>query len=112
MNPGSMVAVKCTITRGPFSSERVLRLTLPNGQQHIAAALLDYFLDTTRQPLSPDLPAQRGTPMAGFVAGRILETGPGDTCLVSLPSGDVVYVNRSEMIAFPTESSARVPFQS
>jgi hypothetical protein len=73
MHPESLVALRCRISRSGCPSERVFRVTLAGGGEHLGAALSDYFFGEDQRPLPADQPAQRGTRVPGLVAARVIE---------------------------------------
>jgi hypothetical protein len=107
MKSGSLVAIKCTISRGGFSSERIFQITLTSGVDHVGAAPVEYFLGLDLQRLAPSDPA-RGADIEGFVTGRLSENEDGN-CLVSVPSGDVLSVPESDIQTHPTGNTSHVP---
>jgi hypothetical protein len=107
----SLVALRCRITRGGFSSERVFRVRLAEGEEYVGVAPVDYFLTEAKAPLPADEPPQRGTAITGHVAARVLSNGSDEAALVSVPSGDVLRVNAGELSSYPGGSRAHVPVQ-
>jgi hypothetical protein len=108
---GTLVAVNCAISRGGFSSERVFRITLADGEEHVGAAPVQYFFDETATRLSPDKPL-RGETLLGLVTGRVVDTEGQDVYLVSVPSGEVLRVNSNIVVEHPKERRAHVSVQS
>jgi hypothetical protein len=103
--------VKCRVSRGGFSSERVFRVRLANGAEHVGAAPVDYFLTEQGERLSPDEPGQRGTQVAGWLVGRLVREEPGGNALVSVPSGEVLLLPGEAIRNGAAEGHARVPVQ-
>ena len=90
-----MISVTGKISRSAFSDERVFRLTLADGKEHIGAASLIYLYKSDGRPLSAAEPSPDRS-NNGRVAGRgIKETAGG--VVVSLPDGEVVEVKRSQV---------------
>jgi hypothetical protein len=117
MQPGPLVALRCRISRSGFSDERVYRVTLGSGAEHIGAAPVNYFFTEALRPLPADVPAERLVRVPGFVAARIIERKPDGALLLSVPLADVMLVGPSEVIAYPgngslSEINAHVPVQS
>src|SRR5438034_7247352 len=108
MTPESLVAVRCRISRGGFSSERVFRVTVANGEEYIGAAPVDYFFDESKGPLPPEQPRERGSSVPGFVAGRVIEREPNGICVVSVPSGEVLRVGVDEISEYPQGNRTHV----
>jgi hypothetical protein len=110
LNSGTLVAVRCRISRGGFSSERVFRVLVDGGVEHVGAAPVEYFFDEQQRRLSSDQP-QRGVTLLGFVAARVVEQTNG-AVFVSAPSGEVLRVGAAEIIEYPKGSRAHVPVES
>lgn len=84
--------IQCIITRGGFDSERVFEI-----KGHVkGAAPLDYFFDLTKMPLGGNNPPL-GESLSGFVAARLVEAH-GSLAIISLPSGDVIEVDRELLL--------------
>lgn len=111
MQNGKFLAIQCRISRGGFSSERVFRVKLMGGAEHIAAAPVEYFLTERLGPLPADQPEKRGELIPGFVTGRLIRDEVGSQ-LVSVPSGEVLLLPASEIREYPNERAAHVPVQS
>jgi hypothetical protein len=73
----SRLIVRCRISRGGFSSERVFRVTLANKEQHIGAAPVEYFLTEKQSRLAPDQAPERGIQIKGFIEARLIRNEPG-----------------------------------
>jgi hypothetical protein len=105
MYPQSLVALRCRISRSGFDYERVFRVTLANGAEHIGAAPAIYFFTEDQRPLPADQPAERLVRIPGFVAARIIERKADGALLLSVPLDDVLLVRPSEVIAYPANGS-------
>jgi hypothetical protein len=103
-------AIKCQISKGGFPSERVFRVNLVGGVEHVGVAPVHYFFTESGQPL-PQQPGENGLPTPGFIAGRILAQ-KDNALLVSVPSGEVLLLPASEVSGNPSRSCANVPVQS
>ena len=90
-----MITLTCKISRSAFSDERVFRLTLANGSEHVGAASRIYFYKSDGTPLSAAEPAPDRS-IDGTVAGQRIREAAGRV-MVSLPDGDVVEVKRSQV---------------
>jgi hypothetical protein len=110
LNNGTLVAVRCRISRGGFSSERVFRVDIAGGVEHVAAGPVEYFFDENQQHLQGDQPP-RGVTRAGYVTARVVEQ-KNDTVLVSVPSGEVLWVGINEIVEHPKGIRAHVPVPS
>lgn len=110
-NVDSYVAVRCRISAGGFSSERIFRVTLANGVEYIGAAPVEYFFDESQKRLSFDQPT-RGTVLVGLVAARPVDREPNGVHFVSVPSGDVIGILPTQITEYPQERPSLVPVQS
>jgi hypothetical protein len=111
LNGENLVAVRCRITRGGFSSERVFRVTLTDSTEYVGAAPAEYFFDEFEKPLPPDQPP-RGVTKLGVVAGRVVGGEGQDGVLVSVPSGEVLKIDPRQIAGSPKDSTAHVSVQS
>ena len=96
-------ALRCQLSRGGFSSERVFRVRAVNGAQFIGVAPPEYCFTEQGKPIGPDEPAP-GTSMPGLVTARKVRTAADGTLLVSVPDGSVVSVRPELLIRRPTPS--------
>jgi len=107
-----LILIRCRISRSGFSSERVFRVNRSDGPEHIGAAPVRYFFTEGKKPLPPDQPAERGVQIKGFLTGRVVLEESAEVILVSVPSGEVLRVNRQETAEYPQEGRAHVSVQS
>jgi len=110
MDSDSLILVRCLISRGGFSSEKVFRVKLADGTEHIGAAPARYYFTVAGQPMAPDQPPQRLDQVEGFLTGRIIAE-EGDDILVSVPLGEVLRVKKTQATEFPVEGHAHVLVQ-
>jgi len=111
MDRGSLILVRCEISRGGFPSEKVFRLTQSDGTVHIGAAPAGYFFTTAKKRFKPGEPAERGEWVPGFLAARVIQESDG-TLLVSVPLADVLSVKKEDFVEYPhQEGRAHVPVQ-
>ena len=87
------VRIQCKISRGGFSGEKVFRMQLADGTEHVGAAPTAYCYDAQGRPLGAGGPP---APVAGLLTARIIERYEDGTCLVSVPSGEVLRVRALE----------------
>lgn len=111
MERGESVLLACRISRGGFSGERVFRLSLADGTEHVGVAPVGYFFHRgdRPKPIEPNEPPHKGQPIEGLIAGRIVVNG-GDTALVAVPDGETIEV-KLDRIAFERRA-AYVPVGS
>jgi hypothetical protein len=106
-----MVAVRCAISRGAFSSERVFRVQMAEGGEYVGVGPVQYFFTDQKEPLSADQPAQRGERIPGHVAAYLLRNGNQELLKVYVPSGDVLDVKAAEVSNYPSGSGVHVSDQ-
>ncbi|MEI7686988.1 MAG: hypothetical protein WCL32_18365 [Planctomycetota bacterium] len=90
--PTKWVKVQCKVSRSGFSSERVFRIENFKGVSH-----RDYILDDDDRSIGDDVPPE-GEEADAYVAAQVLQYD-GDEATISLPSGDVVAMPSSRLIA-------------
>jgi hypothetical protein len=92
---GRMISVACQISRSAFSDERVFRLPLADGSEHVGAASLIYCYKSDGTPLGAAEPGPDRT-IEGTVAARTISETPGRV-VVSFPDGEVVEVRSKQV---------------
>jgi hypothetical protein len=106
-----LIALPCRITRGAFSNERVFEIDLPDtSEPYVGAASRQYCWDQEGRALGESDP-EEGAIVDGQVAARLLEKR-GEKVLVSIPDGEVIVVNASQVRNRPPESAPHVPVES
>jgi len=93
---------------GGFSSERLFRIALANGE-HIGLAPVEYCYTRQGEPIGDKAPS-RATPIDGLVAARILEMEPSGKVLIYVPDGEVLRAsgqNSRAALAHKPEAQAR-----
>lgn len=104
MNNSQFKAIKCLISRGGFSEERVFDL---NGSvNHQGAASRRHMWTIKGKPLDEGEPPIDRV-ISGLVAARILEIH-GDHALVSIPDGEVIKIPLNELVDRPVLAGKRV----
>ena len=107
MLPSTLVALPCQIERSAFSDERVFTISLPGGKQYVGAASRIYCWNEQGNRLGPAEPAE-GEAINGYVAARAAGR-EGDLVLVSVPDGQTIKVEPSQLTDRPQESAENVP---
>jgi hypothetical protein len=103
------VAIRCQISRGGFSGERVVRLRCVDGTQKKGLAPTNYCWNANQIPLGENEPAN-GQTMEGYVAARELEQPAPNQVMIEIPDGEVMIVPKESIIPRPSaEKSAHVP---
>jgi hypothetical protein len=112
MSWGTMknVAVRCHISRSPFSDQRIFRIQPLDGSECIGDALAKYFWTEDLKPITTDQPEQRGVLLPGYVAAYEMRRENG-AVVVYLPSGDVIDVAADSVVKRPVERTDDVPVQ-
>jgi hypothetical protein len=95
MESGQTVFLRSAISSSAFSGERVFRLALASGAEHVGITPVGYCLDQDRAPLGPHVPP-KGHRINGFVEGRLLASG-SDKAQVAIPDGEIVEVKFEEL---------------
>src|SRR5438067_1833642 len=98
MSAVNHVALPCEISRGGFSDERIFKVRILKGE-YTGVASRRYCWDQNDEPLEEDEPST-GETIQGKVAARVLEVTSA-AVLVSVPDGEVVTVNRSQLLERP-----------
>jgi hypothetical protein len=104
------VGIRCEFSLGGFSAERIFRIELPNGKLYTGAAPV-YYCYPQEQP-SKGKGISKGEKWEGKVAARIVHQENGGKALVSIPDGEVIVVDASQIEALPQEPSPDVLVQS
>jgi hypothetical protein len=82
------VFLKCDISLGPFSGERVFELSTTGGQVYSGIAPVGYCFNGEGEPYRPNEPA---LPEIGRLQARLIRNG-GSSSLVSVPDGESLRV--------------------
>jgi hypothetical protein len=96
MPESDLVFIRCQLSRGGFSSERVFRLDLGKddqgkGKVFLGSAPVQYCQTEAGKPLKPDEPPP-GKRIPGQVAARIVRENQDQTVWLSFPDGSVTQV--------------------
>ncbi len=91
MPPYKMITLHCQLTRGPFSSERILRIPQAGGGTFSAGAHPDYCFSEKGEPIPLDQ-LRRGEWVKGLVMARLIKEEPDGTLFVNVPDGSVLIV--------------------
>lgn len=102
------VLVKCSLTRGGFSGERVFRF-IGRAGEYTGVAPVHYCHALDRTPLTENQPLS-GQKINGLVAARVVREDQSGAVLLWLPDGGVVWADQGLIV--PTEEAADVPVQS
>ena len=94
----SLKAIRCTISRGGFSGERVFTITV-GGVNHSGVGSRFHMWKLDRTPIDEGEPPL-GEEISGLVAARILSIA-GATATVSIPDGEVIDISVDELLDRP-----------
>ncbi len=94
MPNGKEIALRCRISPGGFSGERIADVPLGEGGNRRVLAPRQYCWAPDGRPLRPEEPAPH-TAMDGLIAARLLETIQGERAIVTTPDGEVFVVSKS-----------------
>jgi hypothetical protein len=83
-------ALKCDISRGGFSDERVFRISIGD-HEYTGVASRQYFWTEAGEDLQEGEPPA-GQVIAGLIATKIIEVQDDNRVLVSVPDGEVITV--------------------
>jgi hypothetical protein len=95
MRSNQAVNLRCRISRGGFSGERVFRVTCYDGTEHVGAAPTHYCLTGNGNPLGPDVP-QKGKPIDGWVEGMLVAEDDRKLT-VALPDGITIKIQPDQL---------------
>jgi hypothetical protein len=111
MSTNDLVYVRCQLSRGGFSSERVFRLASLREEEFVGSAPLKYCQTATGEPLDADQPPE-GSRLPGRVAARIIRKDGEGGVWLSFPDGSIAQVREGSVIARRPVGAANVPLQS
>jgi hypothetical protein len=106
MTPSRSVAVRCRILAGGFSGERLVHVSTTDGKEHVSLAPRLYCWTTEGRVLAEDEP-KPGVAVEGLVAAHLLQVRDGKM-LISLPDGEVILVNKDQVVQRPEETHVSV----
>jgi hypothetical protein len=106
MRDSRFKAIKCKISRGGFSDERVFAFEV-GGEQYQGVASRRHMWSSNGKPIEDGEPPL-GKTIDGLVAARILEVA-NDQAIVSIPDGEVVTMPLTQLVERPTAAQEHVP---
>jgi hypothetical protein len=103
-----LVAVECRLGPGMFSTERVFKICLANGEDYYGVAPSHYCWNAQGGLVAEGEPAEEA---GGKLAARIVEADdvPEDQVALAIPDGEVVAVRGHQVGPRPTEIRPHVP---
>ncbi len=96
----NLVAVKCKLSQGLFSSERAFEIVLANREMHSGPVPLHYCWNAEKKPLLDSEATSHE--IDGYIAARIVDDLGADQVAVEVPDGEVLAVRRDQTAARPT----------
>lgn len=106
MRSENLRSLRCKISRGGFSDERVFKIEWL-GSSYSGVASRRHMWDE-RGAVIKDGEPPLDQSIEGLVAARIIEVD-GDTVSVSVPDGEVIRLPASQLLARPTGVMENVP---
>jgi hypothetical protein len=94
-----LVALKCRVSPGGFSGERIFEVTLANGQPYRSLAPRQFCWNSQNHLVAEDEPQ---TEVDGMVAARIIDSIDGDQMIVEVPDGETIAVDKANVGPRPT----------
>jgi hypothetical protein len=94
MSAGSSVLLRCAISSGAFSGEKVFKVNLAKGDQHQGVSPVFYCFHENRQKLAKSEPGDQE--IKGLVYAKVIKNG-GATAFVTTPDMALIEVNPSEI---------------
>jgi hypothetical protein len=91
MPPYKTITLHCQLTRGPFSSENIIRIPGPGGGTFSVGAHPDYCFSEKQEPIPIDQ-LRRGEWVKGLVMARLVKEQADGTLLVNVPDGSMLVV--------------------
>lgn len=107
-----LVALKCKISPGGFSGERIFEVVLADGQEYQSLTPRQFCWNSQGNLVAADEP---NIEVEGMVAARIIDYIDEDQLIVEVPDGETIAVDKSDVekrptnIKPPTESKTHVP---
>lgn len=90
----------CTLAPGGFTNERVFRVKLSTGSEHVGAISSIHCWTKTGDVRGPSIAAEQS--IEGRIAARVLLKS-SDTVHVSVPDGEVIEVPADQLTEYPEE---------
>jgi hypothetical protein len=106
MRPPYLVALRCKLAPGMFSSERVFTVVLADGTEHRGIAARHFCWNADGVPVGPREPAEEAE---GMVAARIVrevdisQEEDISQVAVEVPDGEVIAVEEKNVVNRPTK---------
>jgi hypothetical protein len=100
MSKTTAVALKCNLSKGIFSTERIFEMRLANGETFTGLSPVHFCWNDKGDLLRPG--EGEGEAIPGFIAARVVEELEGDQVAVEVPSGDVLAVRKAQIRERPT----------
>jgi hypothetical protein len=106
-----LVALKCKVSPGGFSGERIFEVTLADGKPYRSLAPRQFCWNTDRQIVAEDEPSSE---IEGMIAARVVDFIDEDQVLVEVPDSEIIAVDTNNVQERPSnieppESKLHVP---
>jgi hypothetical protein len=101
-----LVAVRCRLSKGVFSSERAFEVKMADGKSYSGPAPVHFCWSEAGKPIQEG--EAIGKEVTGWVAARVIGALEGDQVAVEVPDGEVIAV-RASQIKDPTPTPVAPP---
>jgi len=109
MKRNDMITLACKVNLGGFPSERVFRIALPGGKEHVGVGSAVYFYNEDGELLTTEVIPAFPDSISARVAARVVDVKADGTLLVSVPSGATLRLPQGSALGYPTQDEAHVP---
>jgi hypothetical protein len=94
-----LVALKCKVSPGGFSGERIFEVTLADGKPYRSLAPRQFCWNTNRQIVAENEPSSE---IEGMIAARIVGFIDDDQVLVEVPDSEIIAVDIKDLQERPS----------
>src|SRR5262249_39069135 len=101
MPRNTLVALKCRLSKGPFSRERTFEVKLASGEDYAGAAPR-HFCWNAKGALLGEGEAGSEAGVEGLVAAKLVDELEGGLRAVEVPDGEVLAVRDDQVVERPT----------
>jgi len=94
-----LVALKCKVSPGGFSGERIFEVTLADGKPYRSLAPRQFCWNTNRQIVAENEPSSE---IEGMIAARVVDFIDEDQVLVEVPDSEIIAVDTDKVEERPS----------
>jgi hypothetical protein len=102
----TLVALPCKLLAGMFSGERVFKVKLADGKEYVGIAPRDFCWNKRGELVKEGEPAGEED---GMVAAKVVDDLDGHQVAVEVPTGEVIAVEKDQVLPRPTEIKPPTP---